>query len=500
MDSTCVLPRGQAIQPGGQTESLEQRLADSIAACLPFADLEHDGPCPPELSEDDLAEASKSQPGSPIFRLMGLYTAAAELIDPFYPWDHAPATEEELVTLARERRKTAEGIANELWSVAADTERLVPPGVERAEWVKLDRIAAQMAAYNKASRAQDQEGMASAEAELVSAGIRVEHEWPIEFAVGPPDDRGVHRISARYRGDTFVDEVALAADWKRRKACESIAAHFGIRRGLLTDQNGVPLINRMVEAAAATDNKKTEGDENPKPPPAGYVPTSRDELLSVLNNALIGKYGGRVEVARVEKLGARGGQFVLVTRGGRRITLGGLAKIRSVTAVMEAVADQTDPPVLIPMEKKTWPLVVHAILTLAEIKPEGISDRVAAWLREYVAYCIGSFDRRQVRGRGDGDYPAMGTAEWFDLNFVAIGNREAEGAFKGLDGQLCIIFDCFCRYCRSYERGGAEIKPAEIQRALTDLGFESGHRIEGRIGSRRTQKRVWMHPSFDEWT
>ena len=105
---------------------------------------------------------------------------------------------------------------------------------------------------------------------------------------------------------------------------------------------------------------------------------TREQLVGELNAALVGQFGGRVVIERVEKLGAEHGSFVLVTAGKMRIDLGPVSRL-GLRNVGNVLLDTSG--VSIKQNKKGWPRIRHCIVRLAEVRDIGSFDEtVAAWL------------------------------------------------------------------------------------------------------------------------
>jgi len=250
---------------------------------------------------------------------------------------------------------------------------------------------------------------------------------------------------------------------------------------------------------AKTVAKDGEEDEDQIVVPRGFVPSTREQYLKIVNDALTGKYGGRIEVARVEKFGRMKGEYHLITAAGQRIVLGPYNKLRQVGHVQEAIWDQTTPSLMIPMYKKGWPFVVNAIGQLAEVQDIGSAKtRVAEWLESFIGTCV-----TYATDRGKPEKQKPGTLEWRREKFPLFGRGQSKGALRGEQGQIFLHFDTFARYCRDLDRGGLTLQPAEIRAALTELGFKAGRRearliVETQKG-KRIERRAWVHPDWSQW-
>jgi len=218
------------------------------------------------------------------------------------------------------------------------------------------------------------------------------------------------------------------------------------------------------------------------------LPITREDMLRCLNRAFIGQFGGRVEVASVEKLGSVGGRYDLIQTDGSRVILGGIKAVMSMLTTRAAIADQTR--ILIRQNKRIWPKVANCIIRLAEIKETAtIAELVTEWLQGYVAKCS-NFCRVS---RDDAE---PGSDAWRREKYPQFGARYWAGCLRGEFGELFVHLEKFTAFCRAYDRGGLETKPADIQGALVQIGFQSGVRLQIRVGKKQINRRAWVHPRW----
>jgi len=230
-----------------------------------------------------------------------------------------------------------------------------------------------------------------------------------------------------------------------------------------------------------------------------FIPANAEDCLRIINRVLRSKFGGLVEVVGVEKIGDTNGVYVLITRDGKRIVLGTAAKVLRVSAVREAIYDQTG--ILIGMNKNVWPAVANAISNLAKVKHIGnANDDVLAFLSQFVEEAVSN-----PRTRYCGGDEEPWSVEWRRavLPDFKLGGYPRDCALKGQHGELLLNIQGFARWLFDHRVG---VESGELKRALVALGFQSPQDVgaAGRLrvvlsDGKTLERKAWVHANWD-WT
>lgn len=287
----------------------------------------------------------------------------------------------------------------------------------------------------------------------------------------------------------------VEAKWRGFKSNGGITAgtliHLAKQRGWVPpwQRNGhaKPAEDGHQQPAGPSSRKGKSGPE-PKIP----IPMTREEMLATLNRALVGRFGGGVEVARIEKLGSRGGVYSLIDTRGERITLGTAAKVLSLRAVTEAVADQTR--VMIVQHKRGWPVVANSILRLATIQDVGnemddVEEAVAKYARQCEAWW--TYAQKHLEDQAEGSHA------WQVWAYSRLGTDLQSGCLRMSDGKLYLHLSSFLSEHRFHNVMIREMSLTKIRETLRDIGF-SPVRLRVRDGGKLIEQRVWLHPSWGQ--